>query len=149
MRSYLPDLIWLISLSIMPSKSIYVVTNDKMFTLVYRWVIFYFMNAYIHIYTYTRLCVHTHICLCIYTHICMWWILRLFPSLGVGFPGGTAVKNLPAVQETWRHKFDPWVRKILWRRKWQPSAVTVPRKPHGQRCLTCSSPRGRKRIRHD
>ena len=34
-----------------------------------------------------------------------------------GFPGGSAVKNPPAVQgmrETW---FDPWVRKIPWRKK--------------------------------
>ena len=27
------------------------------------------------------------------------------------------VKNLPGMQEIW---FDPWVRKIPWRRKWQP-----------------------------
>ena len=24
-----------------------------------------------------------------------------------------------------RHKFDPWVRKILWRRKWQPNSSTL------------------------
>ena len=30
------------------------------------------------------------------------------------------VKSLPAVQKTW---VDPWVGKIPWRRKWQPSAV--------------------------
>ena len=30
--------------------------------------------------------------------------------------------------------FDPWVRKILWRRKWQPSPV-LPGKSHGQRKL--------------
>ena len=34
------------------------------------------------------------------------------------FPGGSAVKNLPAVQETCRrHCFDPWVRKTPWREK--------------------------------
>ena len=33
------------------------------------------------------------------------------------------------------HRFDPWVRKIPWRRKWQPTPVFLPRKPHGQRCL--------------
>ena len=25
-----------------------------------------------------------------------------------------------------RHGFDPWVRKILWRRKWQPTPVFLP-----------------------
>ena len=31
--------------------------------------------------------------------------------------------------------FDPWVRKIPWRRKWQPTAVFLPGEPHGQRSL--------------
>ena len=35
-----------------------------------------------------------------------------------------------------RHGFDPWVRKILWSRKWQPTLVFLPRKFHGQRTLS-------------
>ena len=31
--------------------------------------------------------------------------------------------------------FDPWVRKIPWRRKWQPTQVFLPGKSHGQSCL--------------
>jgi len=27
-----------------------------------------------------------------------------------------------------RHRFDPWVEKIPWRRKWQPSPVSLPEK---------------------
>ena len=36
-----------------------------------------------------------------------------------------------------RHKsgFDPWVRKIPWRRKWQPTPLKLPRKFHGQSSL--------------
>ena len=34
-----------------------------------------------------------------------------------------------------RYRFDPWVRKIPWRRKWQPTPVFLPRKSHGQRSL--------------
>ena len=30
-----------------------------------------------------------------------------------------------------RHRFDPWVRKIPWRRKGQPTAVFLPGKSHG------------------
>ena len=31
--------------------------------------------------------------------------------------------------------FDPWVGKIPWRRKWQPTQVFLPGKSHGQSCL--------------
>ena len=34
-----------------------------------------------------------------------------------------------------RHGFDPWVRKIPWTRKWQPTSVFLPGKFHGQRSL--------------
>ena len=43
------------------------------------------------------------------------------------------VKNLPAVQET-------WVRKIPWRRKRQPTPVSLPGKSHGQKSLVGYSP---------
>ena len=51
-----------------------------------------------------------------------------------GFPSGSAVKNLPAMQETscW---FDPWVWKILWRSVWQSTPVFSPGESHGQRSL--------------
>ena len=36
--------------------------------------------------------------------------------------------------------FDVWLRKIPWRRKWQPTPVFLPGKSHGQRSLVdCSS----------
>ena len=38
------------------------------------------------------------------------------------------VKSLPAMQKT---QFNPWVRKILWRRAWQPTPVLLPGKSHG------------------
>ena len=34
-----------------------------------------------------------------------------------------------------RHGFDPWVRKIPWSRKWQPTPVFLPGKVHGPRSL--------------
>ena len=36
--------------------------------------------------------------------------------------------------------FDPWVGKIPWRRKWQPTPVFLPGKSHGQRSLAGYSP---------
>ena len=43
-----------------------------------------------------------------------------------------------------RCRFEPWVRKILWRRKWLPTLVLSPGKFHGQRSLAGYSPWGRK-----
>ena len=40
--------------------------------------------------------------------------------------------------------FNPWVGKIPWRRKWQPTPVLLPGKFHGQRSLVNYSPRGHK-----
>ena len=34
-----------------------------------------------------------------------------------------------------RPRFDPWVRKIPWRREWQPTLVFLPGKIHGERSL--------------
>ena len=51
------------------------------------------------------------------------------------------VKNLPAVQET---RFNPWVGKIGWRRKWQAILVFLPGESHGQRRLATNSPWGHK-----
>ena len=41
-----------------------------------------------------------------------------------------------------RHKFNPWVRKIPWRRAGQPTPVFLPRESHGQRSLVGYSPWG-------
>jgi len=54
------------------------------------------------------------------------------------------VKNLPAIQEM--VQFDPWVRKIPWRRPWQPTPVFLPGQFHGQRSLRSYSPRGHKEL---
>ena len=56
------------------------------------------------------------------------------------------VKNLPAMQ---RPRFDPWVWKIPWRRKRQPTPVFLPREVHGQRSLAGYSPWGRKSVGHN
>ena len=52
------------------------------------------------------------------------------------------IKNLPAIQEMVR--FNPWVRKIPWRRPRQPSPVFLPGEFHGQRSLVGYSPQGSK-----
>ena len=39
-----------------------------------------------------------------------------------------------------RLRFNLWVEKISWRRKWQPTSVFLPGKSHGQRSLAGYSP---------
>ena len=43
-----------------------------------------------------------------------------------------------------RPRFDRWVGKILWRRKWQPTPVLLPGESHGRRSLVGYSPWGLK-----
>ena len=45
-----------------------------------------------------------------------------------------------------RLRFDPWVRRIPWRRKWQPTLVFLSEKSCGQRSLAGYSPWGRKEL---
>ena len=50
------------------------------------------------------------------------------------------VKNLSANTGNRRHRFDPWVRKIPWRRAWQSAPVFLPGESHGHRSLVGYSP---------
>ena len=57
------------------------------------------------------------------------------------------VKILPANEgRRKRCRFDPWVGKILWSRKWQPTPVFLPGKFHGQKSLVGYSPWGCKEL---
>ena len=50
-------------------------------------------------------------------------------------------KNPPAnagdTRDGW---FDPWIRRIPWRRAWQPTTVFLPRESHGQKSMAGYSP---------
>ena len=79
-----------------------------------------------------------------------WWVSGRILACHVGGPGlissqcksttiwasqvGLVVKNPPAIAGgIKRQKFDPWVRKIPWRRKWKPTRYS---------CLESSMDRG-------
>ena len=58
-----------------------------------------------------------------------------------GFPGALVVKNLPANSgDVKRRRFNPWVRKIPWRRAWQPTPVFLPGESQAQTSLAGSGP---------
>ena len=47
-----------------------------------------------------------------------------------------------------RHRFNPWVRKIPWTRKWQPSPVFLPGNPMDRETWQLQST-GSQRVGHD
>jgi len=63
----------------------------------------------------------------------------------MNFPGGSdGQESVCQCRRCKRHWFDPWVGKMPWRRKWQPTPVLLPRKLHGQRSLAGYSSCGHK-----
>ena len=55
-------------------------------------------------------------------------LLLIFPSFPCGSDGRVCLQCR-------RTGFEPWVQKIPWRRKWQPTPVLLPGTSHGQRSL--------------
>ena len=68
-----------------------------------------------------------------------------------GLPGCLSGKESACqCKRSRRHRFDPWVRKVPWRSKWQPTTVFLPgQESHGQRSLVGYSPWSCKRVRRD
>ena len=71
----------------------------------------------------------------------------VFTSIQGTFILITGLPKWPSIKEStcqcrrcWRCWFNPWVGKIPWRRKWQPTPVFLPRKSHGQKSLVGYSP---------
>ena len=63
-------------------------------------------------------------------------------ELLVGFPCGKE----STICQCWRHRFDPCITKIPWRREWQPTPLFLPGESHGQQSQTGYSPQGCKRV---
>ena len=59
-----------------------------------------------------------------------WWLSSKEPACNAGAAGSRG--------------FDPWVRKIPWRRAWQPTPGYLPEESHGQRNVVGYSPWGHK-----
>ena len=127
---------------------------------VYSKMIQFYIYIYIYIYTY----IHTHTQFLRFFSITGYYMILSIISNAVplvlggclfyiqqsvfwAFPSGSAVKSLPAMQEMCRRRgFNPWVRKIPWSRKWQPTPIFLPGKSHGQRSLAGYSSWGPKEL---
>ena len=74
-----------------------------------------------------------------------WFITDMLPGKAIN----KVDEDLPGSQWLRRWAFDPWSRKIPWRRPCQPTPVFLSGKFHGPRSLAGYSPWGWKRVRHD
>ena len=68
-------------------------------------------------------------------------VSRLLPCMQA--PGGSSGKESACQgRRQKRFNYDPWVRKLPWRREWQSTPVFLPGESHGQRSLVSYSPQG-------
>ena len=72
------------------------------------------------------------------------WTELSFPLLRFVFLSFTQTQRI--CLQCRRPGFDPWVRKIPWRKKWQPTLVFLPGKSHRQRSLVGYSPWSHKEL---
>ena len=82
------------------------------------------------------------------------WLPPSFPSsVSWALWVALVVRNLPArlvmAGDGKDCGFSPWVRKIPWRRKWQPTPVFLPGESHRQRSLVGCTSWGLQRVRHE
>ena len=78
----------------------------------------------------------------LFVYMCMYIYVYVYIYVYMRFLGGSDSKA--SCPPCGRPRFDPWVGKIPWRRKWQPTSVLLLRKFHGWRSLVGYSPWGRK-----
>ena len=82
------------------------------------------------------LCMHSYVCVCVcvYIYICISISISIY--VYIGLPKWHSGKESTCqFRRCKRHGFEPWVRKIPWSQKWQPTPVSLPGKSHGQRSL--------------
>ena len=83
---------------------------------------------------------HEYLLLCFLLWVlCFTIYIQVFDPPWVNFWASQValvVKNMPAnARDVKRHRFDPWMGKIPWRRAWEPTPVFLPRESHGQSSL--------------
>ena len=72
--------------------------------------------------------------------------IMCIPGLTSGKESTGQCRRLKRHKKPHKRAFNPWVWKILQRRKWRPTPVFLPGKSHEQRKLVGNSPRGHKEL---
>ena len=88
----------------------------------------------------------TFFCVVFFFFFFSWLLNFAFLVAWIGFPGGSYGKDCVHHR---RPRFNPWVQKLPWRRKRQPTLVFLPGKSQGQRSLVGYSPWGSQRVGHN
>ena len=83
------------------------------------------------------------VCVCVYMCVCVYIYIYMY-RLPLWLSNKESACNAGDCLDCRRHQFNPWVRKIPWRRNWKPIPVFLPGKSHGQRSLADYNPWGRK-----
>ena len=68
-----------------------------------------------------------------FSNICQWYLNFHFPKYTLWLPSWFSGK-----ESAWpcrKCRFDPQIKRIPWRRAWQPAPVLMPGESHGQRSL--------------
>ena len=77
----------------------------------------------------------------------MWWMGTHRGCLSVPSPPASlGLSGGEGACQRRRCEFSPWVRKMPWRREWQPTPVFLPGESHEQRSLAGYSPGGHKEL---
>ena len=74
------------------------------------------------------------------TYVIVNTVFQISTVYRLGFPWGTSGKEPTTNSEVKRHGFESWVKKIPWRRKWEPTLVFLPGKSNGWKSLAGYSP---------
>ena len=100
-----------------------------------------FFTVCIYVYTHTHihicLCAFMCMCVCIYMCVCVYIYTHI---MNMGFPGGSDGKESTCSIGT---TSSPWVRKIPWRREWQPTPLLLLGEADEQKSLVGYRPWGR------
>ena len=160
--------VWLNSLSIMSTMLIHIVANDRISFFYYDWIIFSGVCFVSVTFSLSALLMNTYLAIMqnAAMNVRVLWDSK-FISFGSISKNGIAgsyillfsimtvpiyfltniAQSYPFLQilsNFWLSVNRPLVRKISWRRKWQPTPVFLPGKFHGQRSLVSYSPQVRK-----
>ena len=81
----------------------------------------------------------------VYSKVIQLFLFLFCRLYSISFPRGASGKEpICQCRRHKRHRFNPCVRKIPWKRAWHPTPVFLPRESHRQRNLAGCSPWGRK-----
>ena len=69
----------------------------------------------------------------------LWWVDSILELSSAKYLIGLP-RQISGKEPSCQSSFDPWLGKIPWRKKWQPTPIFLPGEDNGQRSLAGYSP---------